>query len=447
MVALKVLPLAATLDPRRLQRFQHEAQAAACLHHTNIVPVYFVGSERGVHFYAMQLIDGQTLAAVIHDQCRVGEQGTRAGANSEYNAATARALDGETGSGRGLLPQGGGTGSAGRGSADHAHQMGVVHRDVKPANLMLDGRGTVWVTDFGLALLQTEAGVTLTGDLVGTLRYMSPEQALAKRVLIDHRTDVYSLGATLYEMLTLRPVFVGDDRQELLRQIAFDEPLRPRRLNRAIPAELETIVLKSLEKNRRTGTPPLRNWPMTCVTLWTTGPFGRSGLPCCIGWDDGAGGTNRWCEVSRFWCVRCYCWAVSAWDGSCDNRPPQNRRSAKIYTRPTCFSRRSAGPRSCKLAQRVRATRGGRATTSAGARQQRRKNVAMVARLEEARLWAFAAVKGGFDYKGADEAYAAAFTSYDLNLDAWTRKRPRCASGGRPSECSLLRLWTTGPSS
>src|ERR1700704_5847201 len=89
----------------------------------------------------------------------------------------------------------------------------------------------------------------MTGDLIGTLRYMSPEQALAQRVVIDHRTDIYSLGATLYELLTLQPVFSGRDRQELLRQIALEEPRPPRRLNKAIPAELETIVLKALEKN------------------------------------------------------------------------------------------------------------------------------------------------------------------------------------------------------
>jgi tetratricopeptide (TPR) repeat protein len=104
------------------------------------------------------------------------------------------------------------------------------------------------VTDFGLARVQSEAGLTLTGDLVGTLRYMSPEQALAKRGEIDHRTDVYSLGATLYELLTLRPAFPGTDREELLRQIAFEEPVPLRRLNRAVSMEMETIVLKALEK-------------------------------------------------------------------------------------------------------------------------------------------------------------------------------------------------------
>jgi tetratricopeptide (TPR) repeat protein len=125
----------------------------------------------------------------------------------------------------------------------------VIHRDVKPGNLLLDDGGNLWVTDFGLAYCQGQPGLTMTGDLVGTLRYMSPEQALAKSMAVDHRTDIYSLGATLYELLTLRPPFDCNDREELLRQIAFEEPLPLRRLNKAIPAELETIVLKALEKN------------------------------------------------------------------------------------------------------------------------------------------------------------------------------------------------------
>ncbi|MHC4175857.1 MAG: serine/threonine-protein kinase [Planctomycetota bacterium] len=132
---------------------------------------------------------------------------------------------------------------------DYAHEEGIVHRDVKPSNLILDERGKVWVTDFGLARVEADPGMTMTGDILGTLRYMSPEQALAKRVVVDHRTDVYSLGVTLYELLTLRPAFAGDDRQELLRQIAFEEPAAPRRLNRSIPGDLETILLKAMAKN------------------------------------------------------------------------------------------------------------------------------------------------------------------------------------------------------
>src|SRR5262249_34345140 len=100
---------------------------------------------------------------------------------------------------------------------DHAHQIGIVHRDVKPANLLVDAAGHLWVTDFGLAQMQKDSGLTMSGDLLGTLRYMSPEQALAQRIPIDHRTDVYSLGVTLYELLTLEPAYSGQDRQELLR--------------------------------------------------------------------------------------------------------------------------------------------------------------------------------------------------------------------------------------
>jgi tetratricopeptide (TPR) repeat protein len=232
-VALKILPLAATFDGRQLQRFKNEAQAAAQLHHSNIVPVYSVGCERGVHYYAMQFIEGQSLAAVLDELRRQGagpSAASRSARDREHFRTVAR------------------WGVQAAEALDHAHQVGVVHRDVKPANLLVDGAGDVWVTDFGLAQFGQGGGLTLTGDLVGTLRYMSPEQALARRVVIDHRTDVYSLGATLYELLTLRPAFPGADRQELLRQVAFEEPAAPRRLRRAVPRELETVVLKAMEK-------------------------------------------------------------------------------------------------------------------------------------------------------------------------------------------------------
>jgi tetratricopeptide (TPR) repeat protein len=130
---------------------------------------------------------------------------------------------------------------------EHAHAMGIIHRDVKPANLLLDARGDLYVTDFGLARFLDDPGMTRTGDLLGTLAYMSPEQALGRRE-VDHRTDVYSLGATLYEVITLRTAFEGRDRQELLRKIAQDEPTRPRAINPTIPRDLETIVLKAMAK-------------------------------------------------------------------------------------------------------------------------------------------------------------------------------------------------------
>jgi serine/threonine protein kinase len=266
-VALKVLPLAATMDPRHLKRFHNEARAAAGLHHTSIVPVYSVGCERGVYFYAMQFIDGRTLADVIRelrgpggaaeaadpgvpttDQIPAGSDGGPAAPTAP--AARRSTLPAGPARAREFFRRVAEWGVQAAEALDHAHQLGVVHRDVKPANLLLDGPGRVWVTDFGLAHLQNaEAGLTATGELVGTLRYMSPEQALGKRVPIDHRTDVYSLGATLYELLTLRPAFDGKDRQELLRQIACEEPVPPRRLNKAVPLELETVVLKAMAKN------------------------------------------------------------------------------------------------------------------------------------------------------------------------------------------------------
>jgi serine/threonine protein kinase len=296
-VALKVLPFASTLDSRQLQRFKNEAQAAAHLHHTNIVPVFATGCERGVHYYAMQFIDGHTLASVIADlrvqsqqaQRPTGERGTaaaeaRAAPVEEQAAqeppvvdswATVAGLVGEplvslapspTHAIAGITTQPSTKdarffkcvatlGIQAAEALEHAHDLGVIHRDIKPANLLIDAPLTshhsprLWVTDFGLAHCQNQVGLTMTGDLMGTLRYMSPEQALAKRIPIDHRTDIYSLGATLYELLTLKPVFSGKDRQELLRQIAFEEPKPPRQHNRAIPSEVETIVLKALEKN------------------------------------------------------------------------------------------------------------------------------------------------------------------------------------------------------
>jgi serine/threonine protein kinase len=250
-VALKVLPFAATLDPRQLQRFKNEAQAAAQLHHTNIVPVFGVGSERGVHYYVMQFIEGHTLAALIGElrqQDRRAEPGAMSSAGPQVVTAAALTTERSLRSPAffRMVAQLGVQAAEG---LEHAHQLGVVHRDVKPANLLVDERGNLWITDFGLAHCQSQAGLTMTGDLVGTLRYMSPEQALAKRLLVDHRADVYSLGVSLYELLTLEPAFAGQDRQELLRQIAFEEPRPLRRVNRAIPEELEVITLRAMEEN------------------------------------------------------------------------------------------------------------------------------------------------------------------------------------------------------
>jgi hypothetical protein len=264
-VALKVLPFAWTLDPRQLSRFKNDAKAAAQLHHTNIVPVYSVGCERGVHFYAMQYVEGQSLAEVVRELRKLAEDGggtpaavllpgaaaaaAAAGAAGDTASLVVKSLTTEASvRGKAFFRAAAGMGLQAAEALEHAHGLGVVHRDVKPGNLLLDAHGHLWVSDFGLAQFQSDAALTATGDLVGTLRYMSPEQALAKRALVDHRSDVYSLGATLYELITLRPPFDGRDREELLRQIAFDEPLSPRRLNPALPVDLETVVLKAMAK-------------------------------------------------------------------------------------------------------------------------------------------------------------------------------------------------------
>jgi serine/threonine protein kinase len=270
-IALKVLPFALTLDPRQLQRFKNEARAAAQLHHSNIVPVHYVGCERGVHFYAMQFIEGQTLAEVIEalrqvrGEMRSAERDARSPGSAALRAPRSALHDAEgvAGSTSGpaeALATAYSTDSPGffRAAAklgvqaaealEHAHAYGVVHRDIKPGNLLMDVGGHLWVADFGLAQFQSEGALTRTGDLLGTLRYMSPEQALAKRGLVDHRTDIYSLGVTLYELLTLEPPYDGRDREELLSQIAFEEPRAPRRWNAHIPADLETIVLKAMAK-------------------------------------------------------------------------------------------------------------------------------------------------------------------------------------------------------
>lgn len=276
-VALKVLPFAAILDRRQLQRFQNEARAAATLEHPGIVSVYSVGCDRGVHYYAMRLVEGQSLAEVIRDlrgrtdaeqtAPAVGQvspkrdgviRGDISGTNPQraenmtpQAADTLRIANGAIST----SPTSGGSdfyrGAARLGvqaaeALEYAHAHGILHRDVKPSNLMLDGEGKVTITDFGLARIQADPHTTATGDVVGTLRYMSPEQAEGR--FVDERTDVYSLGATLYELLTLRPPFDAGQRPELLRQIAEVTPPPLWQIDRAIPRELDTIVGKAMSR-------------------------------------------------------------------------------------------------------------------------------------------------------------------------------------------------------
>jgi serine/threonine protein kinase len=257
-VAVKILPTAASLDPRHLQRFQVEAQAAALLHHEHIVPIFGIGSDSGVHYYAMQYIDGRSLLEVIAELRAASPDGGRAHPQPDATALhpPAAALEpprpassGSSLHNRQRCRTAAEWGLEAAEALAHAHEIGVIHRDIKPSNLLIDERGHLWVTDFGLARLPYENHeLTRTGDAIGTLRYMSPEQLRGERGRVDARTDIYSLGVTLCELLTLRPAFESHDRQEVVDQILHREPVRPRRLNSAIPRDLETIVLKAIEK-------------------------------------------------------------------------------------------------------------------------------------------------------------------------------------------------------
>ena len=278
-VALKVLGTHAAPDGSGRRRFLNEAKTAAGLHHTHIVPVFDVGQMGGLCYYAMQRIEGSGLDRVVRSmrKGRSSAAGSGTGKPAPEFAATVdlgvSSLGDPTrswfggGSGRSLPreehaedestpfdpPRGSEfyrwVARLGQQAADalaHAHRRGVIHRDVKPSNLLVDARGTVWVADFGLARRLADPSQTQADSMLGTPRYMSPEQA--KLGPIDGRTDVYSLGATLYELVTLRPPFDGRTAAELVGQINSREPVPPRKHTPKLPRDLETIVMKAMAK-------------------------------------------------------------------------------------------------------------------------------------------------------------------------------------------------------
>ena len=324
-VALKILPQQLLTSQKQRQRFQREAKAAARLHHTNIVPVFGVGEQEGLHYYVMQFICGSGLDEVIVELQRLrkeskagcetagsretvpitasrkskhggdlsaaemanvlltghfdrnglvselsGEDGDSEPATLTPRPSTVEALGetavgvlSETAAGTGFVGLPGRSsdspGSNGKvywesvariglqtaQALQYAHDQGIVHRDVKPANLLFDTRGTVWITDFGLAKAADQQDLTNSGDVLGTLRYMAPEQLDGAA---DARSDVYSLGLTLYEMLALRPAFDEADRHRLVNQMTTGTPARLRSLDRTIPRDLETIVHKAIDR-------------------------------------------------------------------------------------------------------------------------------------------------------------------------------------------------------
>jgi len=311
-VALKVLYGRALNNPRRLKRFEREAQTAAKLHHTNIVPVFGVGEQEGMHYYVMQLISGQgldrILSALRGDTTPLPStqsflssvsDGKLSNASDSHSVSPIRLAHSlVSGQSELLTNERLATESNGIPADDidfsqvveqpedilntsvhdaarllnaegpsvtkldhvywqnvtsigiqvaealcYAHEQDVLHRDIKPANLLLNGQGTVWITDFGLAKLVEDNSLTNSGDILGTLSYMAPEQFDG---VSDQRSDIYSLGLTLYELVTLKPAFDDSDRRRLIKQVTQNTPVQPRKINPAIPVDLETVILKAI---------------------------------------------------------------------------------------------------------------------------------------------------------------------------------------------------------
>lgn len=324
-VAVKVLPKQMLLVEKRLKRFEREAQLAARLHHTNIVPVFGVGQQDGLHYYVMQLIRGVGLDEIVRKLRSAADDSSAAPATTDFdsddhlsavniivNSLVSRKFNtrqssssreqptpsvdeapvaGPPRSARStseteVHPGGLKTGQrkgqhASQPSADtncrlearlfqqarfletrvhwhtvvcigtqaaealaYAHRHGTLHRDVKPGNLLVDEEGVVWVADFGLARATDDSDASRTGDIVGTLRYMAPEQLEG---VSDARTDIYALGLTLYELLTLQPAFTDSDRKRCLKgQRGVLEPIPPRKIVGTIPQDLDTIIQKCL---------------------------------------------------------------------------------------------------------------------------------------------------------------------------------------------------------
>ena len=223
-VAVKVLPKAALWDSGSIAQFRREAATAARLHHSHIVPVYGVGQHDGCHFYAMQFIEGETLASLIEGR-RIENSKLHLGAESAAEEVAYQ---------RSIVKMVADAADA----LNYAHAQGTLHRDIKPSNLLLDAHGHIWIADFGLALPGDDGLGNRTKTVAGTPHYMAPEQLDGRP---EQRSDVYSLGLVLYELLTLQPAFGSTHGC----RHTLSQPPRPRLIDPAIPHDLETIVLKA----------------------------------------------------------------------------------------------------------------------------------------------------------------------------------------------------------
>lgn len=247
-VAIKLLPRQPWQDAKQLEQFKQEAQVAAGLHHTNIVQIYGVGEDEGYHYYAMQLVEGKGLDRLIQWLASLSTNTTDSG--SDQIGSLCRPLFGSPRDVRTYTQTyWHGVARVGLQVAEalaYAHDQGIIHRDIKPANLLVDRQGVLWITDFGLAHVAQAAGVTQPGSLAGTLRYLAPEQFQGQ---VDAQSDIYALGVTLYELLTLTPAYEASDHTSLIRSITQSEPLRPRQIKSSIPKDLEIIVLKAMMRD------------------------------------------------------------------------------------------------------------------------------------------------------------------------------------------------------